>query len=62
VFEIMKSLVVGVGVDCGHGSVVDADGVVDDFYDWCHAICGAGRVRDDIVEVWYVILVVDSHK
>ena len=47
--EVEKLLVVGVGVDGGHGAAVDSKRFVEDFGDGGETVCGAGGIRNDVV-------------
>src|ERR1700676_3461976 len=55
-----KFLIVGVGMDGGHGAAVNAESVVENFGDRSEAVCGAGSVGDDVVLAGIVGFVVDA--
>src|SRR5438270_6654418 len=46
--QIQQALIVGVGVNRGHGAALNAKRILDNFGDGGKAIRGAGRVRDDM--------------
>ena len=58
--QIQQALVVGVGVDGGHGAALDTKSVLDDFGDRREAISGAGGVRNDVMLCRIVALVVHA--
>ncbi len=47
--QVQQFLIVGVGVNRGHGAVNDAEGVLHYFGDRGQTIRGAGSIRDDVV-------------
>src|SRR5690242_17482205 len=58
--EIEQPLIVGIGMDGGHGPAVDAECVLNDFGDRREAIGGAGGVGNDVVLRGVVALVVHA--
>src|SRR5438270_4704063 len=58
--QIQQALIVGVGVNRGHGAALNAKRILDNFGDGGKAIRGAGRVRDDMMLRGIVALVVDT--
>src|ERR1700676_439638 len=58
--EIEEALIVGVGVNGGHGAAVDAESVMKDFGDRSEAIGGAGGVGNDVMLGGIVGFVVDA--
>jgi len=61
--QIEQALVVRIGVDRGHRSAVDAEGILQNFCYGSQTVCGAGSVGDDVVFCRIVSIVVHTeHK
>src|SRR6266481_373239 len=58
--EVEELLVVGVGMNGGHGAAMDSKRFVEDFGDGCETVCGAGSVRNDVMLRRIVSLVVHA--
>ena len=58
--QVEEFLIIGVGVDGGHGAAVDAEGFLENFGDGREAVGGAGSVGNDVVGRRIVGLVVDA--
>ena len=58
--QVEQLLIVGVGVDGGHGAAVDAEGFMKNFGDGSEAVGGAGSVGNDVVLGGIVGLVVHA--
>src|SRR5438477_6568137 len=58
--EVEEFLVVGVGVDGGHGATVDPEGFQEHFGNGREAVGGAGGIRNDVVGRGIIGLVVDA--
>ena len=58
--DIQDFLVVGVRVNRGHKTLIDAEGIIQNFGDGGHAVGGAGSVGDDIMFRGVVCIFVDT--
>ena len=47
--QVEQTLIVGIGMDGGHGAAVDAESVLNDFGDGREAVRGARRVGNDVM-------------
>ena len=59
--EVEDLLIVGVGVNRGHETTLDAEGVVKNLGHGRKAVSGARGIRDDVVGRGVVLVVVDAH-
>ncbi len=59
--KIENDLVVRIRVDGRHRAADDGEIIVDDFGDRSQAICGARRVRNDVMLCRIVLVMVDAH-
>jgi hypothetical protein len=59
--EVEDDLVVRVAVNRHHGPVLEPERVADDFDHGHEAVCGAGRVRQDMMRLGVILVAVDAH-
>src|SRR5437879_2156402 len=58
--QVEQLLIVGIGVDGGHGTAIDSEGFLENLGDGREAVRGAGSVGNDVVRGWIVGLVVHT--